>query len=60
MEGSQEKMFRTIRQELEFEEDFRDVKMVCDESLIWAHKVIIKAKMTYLNISQIKISCEGK
>ena len=26
MEGSQEKMFRTIRQELQFEKDFRDVK----------------------------------
>ena len=34
-------MFRTIRKQLQFEKDFRDVKIACDDNQIEAHKVII-------------------
>ena len=35
-------MFRTIRKQLQFEKDFRDVKIACDNNQIEAHKVIIE------------------
>ena len=52
MEESQEKMFRTIRQELQFEKDFRDVKMACDDNQIGAHKVIIDQNKLVKTIRQ--------